>query len=253
MAKAERLVWRAWQRFARPDEEIVPGTALGESVDIDRLICPLRYDICVRIEFLRLLRDEWSLYHEDPGAFRQRPPARDYYRWFRDVRCARYEPRVLRSPAALEAAFLRRMHQTAGLWRSVERGGLDPSRPIRLITGRSIQRVNGKTIQAACFPGDGCHRIACHHLAGQKRLGPAHYEIQVRSTLRPIDNTAILIDSLPLSRPAYLRYLSRFYCDGAPLESPDALVRHVASRKPELLPELTSVLASDLPRVRAHG
>jgi hypothetical protein len=253
MWQSDELIRRAWARIARLGQQIVPGSALGESIDIGRLICPLRYDVWVRIEFIRLLRDEWALYRDDLSAFLDRAPARAYYVWFRDVRCVRYHPQVARDPELLESAFMERVHKSARLWHSVDRDGFDVSTPIRLMSGRSIRNVNGKAIRGRYFAGDGCHRIACLHLIGRANLEPAHYEVSIQPSLEPMDNTAILIDCLPIGRAAYLRYLSHFYCDGAELDSADGILHDVASRKPDLLPELESVLAFDLPKVRENG
>jgi hypothetical protein len=71
----------------------------------------------------------------------------------------------------------------------------------------------------------------------------------VRRNFEPLDITAILVKQLPLERIAYLQFISRFYCDGLKLDSVDRILQHVASHKAELLPELESVFAYDLPRL----
>ena len=249
----DELIRRASPHLTRSRKEIVPGTTLAESINIDHLICPLRYDLQVRIGLIRLLRDEGALYQHDFPAFLKRAPVRAYFVWFQEVCCARYRPRLYRDPKLLGPAFVQRLHDTAKLWQSIERHGFDSSTPIRLISGRSIRSVNGKLISSSTyFAGDGCHRIACLYVAGRTSLEPTHYEVAVRPSLQPLDNTAILAQHLPLDRTTYLGFISRFYCDGAELDSADEIRKHVGVRNPPLLAEVESVLAFDLPRVRGN-
>lgn len=252
MLSREDLIRRGGSLLARLRQDVVPGSAIGHSVDIHRLMCPLRYDLLVRIRLVHLLSEEWQLYRSDLNAFLDRAPVRAYRVWFRDVCCARYRPDLCRDPKRLADAFIGRVHETAALWRSIVQHGFDTSKPIRLMTGRSIRSVNGKRVKAKYFAGDGCHRIACLYVAGRTTLAPAHYEVVIYPTFEPLDNTAILAERLPLHRTTYLRFVSRFYCDGEPLDSVEEIKRQVAARKPALLPELESVLAYDLSRVRAY-
>lgn len=252
MLRTGEVVERIWRRVSDYRVRVVPGTALDEAIEIDRLIWPLRYDIWVRIEFVRLLRDEWTLYQGDFQTFRSRPATDMYQAWFKHVCCFRYNPALLEDPVRLEAAFIKRVHRTAQLWRSIEKNGFDASNPIRLMTGRSVKHVNGKVPQTSVFAGDGCHRLACLRLTGQRRLQPSQYEVAIHPRLTPIDNTAVLIDSGVVDREAYVRYLSQYYCDGATSECLDVVLEHVYRQAPDSLPELESVLAHDLTRLGLH-
>ena len=241
-----RLVQARVDRFGRA---IVPGALVGRPISIDRLICPLRYDLWIRTEFIHLLRNAWALYEADLDAFCERPEARAYFIWFKEVECARFHPVLYPHEGLLRRRFLRRVHDTARLWRSMTTEGYDRSKPIRLVSGRSIGTVNGKRVAARLFAGDGCHRLACLYDAGHTRLEPGHYEVELLRRFQPLDNTAILVPALQLDRAAYLRFISRFYCDGTPASTVDEIRRQVAAHEPQLLPELESVLAYDLARV----
>lgn len=244
------LITRIQARVARYRQEIVSGLEIGESIDIGRLICPLRFDLCIRIDFIRLMRDEWALYTNELARFLERPESRAYYVWFREVRCARYSPQLYRDEKLVMPAFVERVHETARIWKSIERTGYDRTTPIRLESGRTIRTVNGKAINFRYFAGDGCHRMACLYLTGQTRLEPKDYEVRVQRDFEPLDITAELLRPLPLDRITYLNFISRFYCGGLRLDSPDRILRHVASERLDLLPELESVLAFDLPNLR---
>lgn len=249
MAYLNDLITRVQARVRRYGQDIVRGREIGEAIDIGRLICPLRYDLWVRIEFIGLLRDQWALYTQDPAAFLERPESQRYFIWFREILCARYRPGIYRDAQLLKEAFVERVDETARLWASIEQNGYDSSKPIRLRSGRSIRSVNGKVMTTSYFAGDGCHRMACLYLKGQTRLEPDQYEVQIDRVCRPLDNTAILARHIPLDRAAYLKFIAGFYCGGQELDSPDQIVQHVAHHKPDLLPELKSVLAFDLPRI----
>jgi hypothetical protein len=244
---------RAGARLIRSGDKILPGREIAESIAIGRLICPLRYDLCVRIDFIRLLRDEWREYTEDLGGFLERPESKAYRTWFKEVRCGIYTPRLYQDDNLLQSAFIQRVHDTARLWRSIDLQGYDTSAPIRLRSGQSIRSVNGKMISSVYFAGDGCHRMASLYLTGRTRLEPEDYEVRFQRSFTPLDITSILIDRLPLDRAAYLSFISRFYCDDLELGDAAEILQYVAREKATLLPELESVLAFDLSRVRDHG
>jgi hypothetical protein len=250
VAYVQNLSTRAGARVSRYRQKIVPGREIAESIDIDRLICPLRYDLCVRIDFIRLLRDEWTFYSKDLDGFLGRPESKAYYIWFKEVRCAIYNPDIYRDENLVRSAFAKRVHDTARLWRSIDQSGYDLSAPIRIRTGQSIQAVNGKMINSMYFAGDGCHRMACLYLTGRTRLEPEHYEVCVLRHFVPLDITSVLAERLPLDRTTYLRFISRFYCDGLELGLVGKIHQHVAREKAHLLPELESVLAFDLAKIR---
>jgi len=233
---------RAW--LAR--RATVSGSVIGQTIDIDRIICPLRYDIRIRIDFLRLLRDEWQMHEDDFDTFRQQPEARAYFAWFKGVRCARYHPEALGDPAGLESLFGERVRQTARLWQSVVKDGFDTAKPIRLGSGLLISTVNGKVIQGRFFAGDGCHRIACLYLTGVRRLEPNHYQVAFRPRFVPLDNTAMLIDAKALDVRDYLAFISQFYCDGEELATVDLIREYVLRHKPQMSGELDTVLEYDL-------
>jgi hypothetical protein len=240
---------RVQARLSRTRHQIVPGRKIGQRVDIGRLMCPLRYDLWVRIAFIRLLRDEWKLYTEDLAGFLDRAESRAYYIWFKEVACARFRPEIYSDDRLVQPAFLRRVQETSELWQSIHQIGYDRSNPIRLRGGRTIQQVNGKRMNSNYFAGDGCHRLSCLYVMGQTQLEPDQYEVAVAPVYQPLDNTATLIKRLPLDRARYLSFISRFYCDGVELDSADEIRGRVAKDKASLLPELDSVFAFDLPNL----
>jgi hypothetical protein len=246
------LLARVQSRVTRPRGQVVPGRELGDVVEIGRLACPLRYDLCVRIDFVRLLSQEWELYRSNLPEFLGRPESQAYFIWFRDVASARFQPELARDPTRLRPAFVDRVHETARLWQSIQSKGYNPATPIQLRAGRTVRPVNGKVVTSSYFAGDGCHRVACLFVAGQTSLRPEQYDVRIQSSLDPLDNTAVLIRQLPLGTATYLRFISRFYCGGEELNTVEAILAHVASNSPHLLAEVESVLDFDLPSCSDH-
>ena len=240
------LVARIRSRVTRG--RVVPGRVLQDVVDIDRLICPLRYDISVRIAFVRLLKHRWDFYGADFSRFLNRPESQAYYVWFKDVATARFQPQLLRDERRLHSAFIDRVHQTARLWHSIQTRGYDPSTPIRIRAGQRVRPVNGKRLNARYFAGDGCHRLACLYVGGQTQLLPEQYEVMVQASFQPLDNTATLITHLPMKRATYLQFICDYYCQGRTLQTPEAILAEVAASNPGMLAELQSVFAFDLSR-----
>ncbi|HEX6655766.1 MAG TPA: hypothetical protein VF153_06085 [Candidatus Limnocylindria bacterium] len=246
-----------WRRFlpralggSGTDDEITPGTTIGESVPMERLICPLRYDIHVRVSFVELLRDEWPTFKADRPAFLELPAARAYRTWHDEV-LAKRRAALREQRHDIDESFAARVDRTGRLWESFRDGGFDASQPVELRSGRVLQLPNGKAIGTRIFAGDGCHRLACLIAAGQTELLPAQYYLRTKPEFAPRDNTALLLRPLGLDLSAYLAFLSPLYADGATPATVGDLRVATATRHPDLAAELESVLAHDLPLVNA--
>ena len=216
---------------------------------MERLICPLRYDIHVRVEFVRLLRDEWSLFQSDRPAFLERPAARAYRTWHDEVLATR-RAALREQRRDIHENFVARVDRTARLWESFRDVGFDADQPIELRSGRVLQLPNQKVVNTRIFAGDGCHRLACLIAAGQETLLPDQYYLRTKPRFAPRDNTALLLAPLALDMAAYLAFLSPLYADGAAVASVADLRSALSADRPDLAAELESVLAYDLPLLR---
>ncbi|HEY1383986.1 MAG TPA: hypothetical protein VGF43_10245 [Dongiaceae bacterium] len=225
----------------------------GEApVDIERLISPLRYDVVVRKRFFDLLQDERALYERDPERFVSIAARSGYYTWFEKVYCRRFEPALLRNDPARRAAFRKRVHASARLYSSFEQHGFIANRRIILRTGCEILPADsGKLVSANIFAGDGCHRLALLLKSGIRTIEPAQYVLKVSPRYSPLDNTALLLNALPLSMPEYAAFLSASYSTGRH-ESLEELVDAVGTGRPQRLIELKQVIAADLPSFHVH-
>jgi len=240
--KLNSLFHRAYRAFT---ERVVSGVEIGKELDINALISPLRYDILIRIRFIRELTKNQGLYEKDLGAFLQLRAARDYYTWFKHVPLALYRPELGGNDQLIQPLFVDRVHRTVNLWSSIQRRGFDLSQRIRLASGTTVRVPNGKQVLDQFFAGDGCHRLACLYALGLRRLEPKYYDVVVVPVLEPIDSTSILRGALPISDSEYLRFLSRRYWDGREVRSPEELCQHVAKEFPGSIAELRSILAAD--------
>ena len=221
-----------------------PGT---EAIPIADLVTPLRYDIVVRADFFAFLDREADLARTDFPRFLERCMHQPYYRFFTSVVTIRNRRLHNASGPQIAAAFEERVRKSMALQEAFNTSGFDPSHPVTLRAGRSIDATaTGKLVDRIGFPADGCHRIALLSMAGQATLAPEQYRIQTTPNLSPIDNTSILVRALGLGPSEYYTYLSRGYT-GTAVDERDALVELVARKRPECVDELRQVLASDEP------
>ena len=75
------------------------------------------------------------------------------------------------------------------------------------MSGNQIHSVNGKTLQQIYFAGDGCHRLAILRVLGHRTLSQKQYEVRVLDELESRDNTAILLETLPIKENEYFEFL----------------------------------------------
>jgi hypothetical protein len=219
-----------------------------EPVRIDDLISPLRYDILVRQRYLEVLREHRSLADEDFEAFMELSRQQPYYTWFvRVVVPSGNHPELVHDEERLGAAFERRVRRSLALHDSFESAGYDRRRPIILRNGKEIRPTStGKSLTRTLFAGDGCHRLAWLRLTGRAVLEPGMYRVHVAPVFTPKDETAKLLEAMPLSRREYLAFVSLAYADRE-LPSEEALLDHVRTTAPDRLPELEGVIAVDSP------
>jgi hypothetical protein len=219
-----------------------------EPVRIDDLVSPLRYDILVRQRYLEVVREHRSLADEDFQAFMELSRRQPYYTWFtRVVVPSGNHPEIVHDEQGLAAAFERRVRRSVELHDSFESMGYDTRRPIILRTGKEITPTStGKRLARTLFAGDGCHRLAWLRSTGRAVLEPGMYRVHVTPVLTPKDETARLLEAMPISRREYLLFVSRSYA-GQQFSSEEALLNHVRSSAPDRLPELEGVIAVDSP------
>ena len=222
-----------------------------ESVRIDRLISPLRYDILVREKYFEVLRARRSLADKDFDAFMELSRQQPYFTYFIRVAIPSHRAEILGDDRRVEAAFERRVRASIELHDSFESTGYDRRRPIILRTGQRIEATaTGKRPAQRIHAGDGCHRLACLRSAGVEVLQPDMYRLQVADVLTPRDDTVLLLRAMAISPTDYFSFLSLSYADRE-LRSEEALLDHIRSTDPDRLPELEQVIAVDAPLLAA--
>jgi hypothetical protein len=229
-----RALWLRWR--------LVPGR---EPVPIARLASPLRYDLVVRREFLRLCLAQLERGGECDESLTGVARSTPYWLWFTEVYVPRSAPELARDAAARGRAFTERVRASFELAKSFRERGFDARHPIVLRAGREILPTDtGKLVRAPYYAGDGCHRIALLWLSGREALEPGQYMVRRQRALAPLDNTFRLREGFAGDRAAYLRFIASGYAEGE-FASEAALVAHVRAREPERADELVSVLAVD--------
>lgn len=230
-------------------EKRISGLEIGKQVRIYDIVCPLRYDILVRAEFIEFLANNDGLLATAREAILESPAARAYEVWFREVAILRFSPEIYHDGNQVRQRFAIRVEKTKRLWESISLNGFDSAHQIKLRSGKSILEVNGKSVSGPFFAGDGCHRIACLLVMGKKYLEPKEYEVALWPKFQPLDNTALLIDKLPITVSDYLTFISRGYCEGQTLATANEAVAYLEKHDPDRLTELKSILEHDLIRL----
>jgi len=216
-----------------------------ERVPIASLASPLRFDLVVRREFLRLclaqLERGDACDESLTGVARSTP----YWLWFTEVYVPRSAPELAKDPAARGRAFAERVRASFELARSFREHGFDARTPIVLRAARDVRPTDsGKLVRAPYYPGDGCHRIALLWLSGQQALEPAQYVVRRQRVLAPLDNTWRLREAFEGDVAGYLRFIASGYAEGE-FASAAALVARVRETTPDRVDSLVAVLRAD--------
>lgn len=233
----------------KSQESLVPGSEIGERIKIYDLICPLRYDILVRAEFIRFLVENDYLSEGDIDNILTAPAAQRYQTWFREIAYRRRHPAHSHDENHFRERFRQRVRKVQALWKSIKTKGFDYSQPIRLKSGDVIKEINGKSFATRIYAGDGCHRIACLWIMGKDMLDPEEYEVATSKNYQPLDNTAVLLEKLSIPMADYLSFISRGYCEGKEINSADEILDYVEKFHPDRLEELKNVFRYDLSRI----
>ena len=230
-------------------ERLVAGAEIGERIKIYDLICPLRYDIQIRGEFIRFLAENNYLSGDDIEVILEAPAAQRYQTWYREIAYRRRNPAHSHDENHFREHFRKRVSNVQELWKSMSAKGFDYSQPIRLKSGEVIHEVNGKSFKSRYYAGDGCHRIACLVIMDKEVLEPEEYEVAISQEYSPLDNTAVLLDKLSISMSDYLDFISQGYCGGHKIESAEQALAYVERLCPDRLEELKNVFRYDLGRI----
>jgi hypothetical protein len=222
-----------------------------ESIPIDHLVSPLRYDIVVRERYFEVIREQRALAEEDFEAFMELSRQQPYFAWFTQVVIPGYRSEMVGDDERVDAAFERRVRGCIELHDAFESTGYDRRRPIILRTGHQIAPTStGKRVARRIYAGDGCHRLACLRVAGVDVLEPDMYRLHVAQVLTPRDDTALLLRVMAISPRDYFSFLSLSYADRE-LFSEEALLDHVRSTDPDRLREIQELIAVDSPLLTA--
>ena len=217
-----------------------------ETLTVDSLISPLRYDVKVRVEYFQFLSEHLDTWEHDPEEYLREALRLPYFTWFRHVELPRVRPWYLRRRSLLVEAYRSRLRRSAELFWDFRENGLRPEQSLlmrRIATGASTR--TGKPVQHRYALGDGCHRFALFVWSGGKELAQSAYRVRRGVVRHPLDNTYLLLPHLDLDREEYFRFVSRGYLDHE-VTSQKELLTEVERRIPERLDEVKRVVTSDL-------
>lgn len=226
---------------------------LEQGIDIVSIVCPLRYDVLVRRDFLSFYAAHRDLYVSDFAAFVGMARQSSYYQWFMRSEAVRCKRELLGNAAALEAAFVERIRRAAQLYESVTEHGFDPGYPIVLKTAERLlpptaDRLGpptGKHVSARYFLADGCHRLALLMQMGYTTLPAGYFRVKCFRTFSPFDSTSLLVRTLSIDPARYFAFLSSYYCAPHVFTQRDEFLTHIRAHRPEFLDEVLSVISAD--------
>ena len=245
-----KLFYQVKNRISRPWRRklwtSIDGQEIGEDISIDSLICPLRYDIKVRIDFLKYYEGNKNLFADDFDTFASAPQIKPYYCWYKDMHIPPYYPWLRGVERRIRPMFRDKVKRTVALYESIKNDGFDSSQRIRIQTGSVIKHKNNKHVSAKYYAGDGCHRLACVYALGERSLRPDRYFVSLWKEFVPLDITILLAPQISLARKDYLRFISSYYCDGNEFAELEDMVDYLKQQQPGRLDEVLSVVNEDM-------
>jgi hypothetical protein len=226
---------------------------LAKGIDIVSLVCPLRYDVLVRRDFLSFYAAHRDLYVSDFDSFVDLAKQGSYYIWYLESEAVRCKPDLLGNAAALEAGFVSRIHRAARLYESIMEHGFALQFPILLKTAEhllpptadKLAPPTGKFVSARYFLADGCHRLALLMAMGYTVLPAGYFRVKCFREFSPFDSTSLLVRNLSVDPSAYFAFLSSYYCAPFVFEHRGDFLRYIRENRPELLEEVLSVIRVD--------
>jgi hypothetical protein len=248
---------RPWARVAGSVRRrtVAQRARLGtHDVPINELISPLRYDILVRVEFVRLLAE-----YDNTGLteLTRRATGTNYETWFRRVAMARYQPAIAADDDRFADAFAHRIKTALSLWQSFQDEGFGRRHPLTLRhAGPKTRLPAGKPVRRSLYIGDGCHRLAMMVAAGMTTVPAGSYRVEPVPLTTVLDNTSVLLPLLSLTESDYAHFLAWGYAVAAPpfpgearpeqgLDTVALTLAAIKVKHPTRLAEATAVAAAD--------
>jgi hypothetical protein len=246
----DRLSWvtrlgNYWYWLEDPD--------LKDGIEIASIVSPLRYDVLVRSDFFAFYAAQRELYHCDFETFVKLAKKEPYYIWYIESEAVRCLPHLRGNTERLDRHFVHRLKKTAALYESVMQEGYTPEFPIILKTAEhllpptasKLAPPTGKLISGRYFMADGCHRLALLMALGYTVLPANYFRVKCFRRFSPFDSTSMLAQTLPIEPAAYFAFLSSRYCSPHRFEDKESFLEYIRQHKPELLPEVISVIQVD--------
>ena len=221
-----------------------------EPVPLLPLVSPLRYDVVVRVAFLRLLEEHGATADRLSSSLHDAALEHPYFVWYRDLFCPAWAPELLADDDVLRRAFAERVRATARLRDSFRADGFSTARPVTLLSGVAIGPTRtGKRLARRLFAGDGCHRPALLLADGRTELSGDMYRVRHFARLTPPDTTAHLVGALALAPDEHCRFVASGY-GLDPVGDRTALLDAAARRGAALADEVRRVVEVDMAHVQ---
>lgn len=224
-----QVVTRMWQR---------------ESPPIAELVGPLRLDVLVVRDFLRIYLQRRDLAARDFAGFVAE--AREHrfrdliYGWF-----SLYQPEAVRNPEVFSRHFDMQVRRSVMLWHQVaDDRDIRPAIEVK-VAARTLPTATGKLVHGRYGLGEHSYRAACLMLLGHHVLPPRSFCYRWYRVRRPYDGTWVLTHRKALTPTEYFCYLSEVYGSSERFTTEADLRRFVETVTPGRLDEFRSVVRAD--------
>lgn len=226
---------------------------LANGIEIASVVCPLRYDVLVRRDFVSFYVAHRDLYDLDPNGFTALAKRTSYYTLYLESETVRTNKHLRGNLGALDQGFAARIGRAVALYESVQKNGFSSHFPITLKTARRILPptthrggpATGKQVSAKYFLADGCHRLALLMTLGYHILPASYFRVKCYQEFSPFDSTSLLARRLLPEPSAYFGFLSTYYTAPVVLYSCNDFLDYIRNCKPAFLEEVLSVIRAD--------
>jgi hypothetical protein len=214
-----------------------------EPVAIAELASPLRLDVVLIRDFLRLCTQHFERGGACDESLTGVARSTSYWTWFCEVHVPRAAPELAGDPGARGRAFVARVAASFALARELRERGVAP-RVVLRSARQILPTETGKPVRARYHPDDDAHPLALRWQAGQDVLAPADYAVRRERALAPLDHTRALLAAFDDDPRGYLRFVASGFGQAEPANARE-LVARVRADAPERAAELEAVLRAD--------
>ena len=182
-------------------------------IEIRSLYTPLRFDLEIRLNFIRWYEKNKKLFKNNQKDFFKQAKQHLYFFQHTIIKVSNRNKNW--NSRKQENSYKKKVIQFIKLYESIKNSGYKINYPINLYSSSKILPTeSGKIVTRKYYIGDGWHRFASL-IALNKPLLLKYFKIHKVDSYLPRDNTYLYIKEEKLGINTYIRFLSKFYNQNA--------------------------------------